>query len=175
MLDWVISFKLVEDKWMYRTPYLSVRDAESRVTGSEKWEISKYGSNEGGLAAPARSIVLWTRRLQVPSPVRACMGGSQSLFLSHICVSLPLFLPSPLSKNKGNLKKKTSIHVLSLTDLRGSEIREQLSWGFLARGLVRLQSRYCLDWQSSALIPWQLIHMAGKFMLVKENLSSLRC
>ena len=31
--------------------------------------------------------------LQVSSPVGVCEGGNQSMFLSHVIVSLPLFLP----------------------------------------------------------------------------------
>ena len=36
-------------------------------------------------------------RLQVWSPVRACTGGNRWMFLSHIDVSISLFLPSSLS------------------------------------------------------------------------------
>ena len=46
---------------------------------------------------------------EMQAPVRVRERGNQSVFISHIDVSLPVFLPPfPLSKNKYmKLKKKT--------------------------------------------------------------------
>ena len=43
-------------------------------------------------------------------PIRVCERGNQSMFLSHMDISLPLFLPPSLSlsKNKQTNKKKTN-------------------------------------------------------------------
>ena len=46
----------------------------------------------------------WQMPQLQPGPQLGCVKGNWSMFLWHIEVSLPLSLPSPLSKNKGQLR-----------------------------------------------------------------------
>ena len=74
--------------------------------------MPQLGGSVGG------SIALYTKRWQVPSPVRVPTGGNPSMFLSHIGVSLPhpcfsLSLPLPLKSTNissgEDLKKEGGI------------------------------------------------------------------
>ena len=63
------------------------------IAGSTSWSghIQESTNGPGWCGSVGQSVNLWTKRLQVQSPIRAQMGGNWSMFLSHTDVSLPSF------------------------------------------------------------------------------------
>ena len=100
------------------------KESSSDQGGSVGWEWSCTVKDHWFNSQSGHIPALW-----VWSPVGACMGGSQSMFLSHINVSLPFFLPAFLCLSK---KKKKYGEVPPLPYMSGRRPFPDIeSWEFL--------------------------------------------